>query len=67
MIESCVQFLSTRPSTPKPYRPKRSNTADLNISPLAEKRHGPRDETPEDTKESHVPAKIEESVNGHAS
>ena len=33
--DTLCQFLSSRPSTPIPFRPKRSNTQNLDVSPLA--------------------------------
>ena len=60
------QFLSSRPSTPTPFRPKRSDTASLEtpggLSPLRHEMNGALKSGPD--AESHVEANTEIKTNG---
>ena len=67
LIRVC-QFLSSRPSTPNPFRPSRSNTATslspaANLSPLKQEANG-APSAGDDVKASHVVAKLEEAARG---
>jgi 2-isopropylmalate synthase len=53
-----LQFLSSRPSTPIPFRPKRSNTIDIPSPDSSPK------ESPKESERSSVVDKLEAAVNG---
>lgn len=75
-----LQFLSSRPSTPNPFRPKRSNTATLSpgagLDAIKAAMNGAPSSGPDVQEGSHVVAKLEDAVsetkdpavavNGHA-
>ena len=67
-----LQFLSSRPTTPVPFRPKRSDTLSLSpgpdLEPLRQEMNGAPSSGPDVKEGSSVVAKLEEQVlgNGHA-
>jgi 2-isopropylmalate synthase len=69
---NAAQFLSSRPTTPVPFRPKRSDTLNIspgpNLSPLRQEMNGAPSSGPDVREGSHVVAKLEEQAhaNGHA-